>query len=185
MPTVKTSAARQTTVGDVKTKALVLSVILSLGVVSATITTPARAATSTTAAAPLTLSNIALGQARTQIDRRQYSAAITTLAALRTHVRNTNAAAMAQIGKPPTDPESDDPPGPPAVIAALAMENRVTTVLVPRINGKTGPYINTAMSYTLYVTHTVRQQMLTKVTGLDPEGDGSDYADGMTDTVPL
>jgi hypothetical protein len=92
---------------------------------------------------------------------------------------------MAQIGKPPADPESDDPPGPPAVIAALAMENRVTTVLVPRINGKTGPYINTAMSYTLYVTHTVRQQMLTKVTGLDPEGDGSDYADGMTDTLPI
>jgi hypothetical protein len=168
-----------------------VSVVLSLSIVSATVTAPAKAATrssqqtvaSATTATPITLANAALARAVLQIKARQIYRAKLTLASLRTYVRRAHYAAMAQIGKPPADPESDDPPGPPAVIADTALEHRVTAALVPLYNGRRRHDMVGAMSYTLSVTHNLRQLMLTKVTGLDPEGDGSDYADSMSDTL--
>jgi hypothetical protein len=175
-----------------KTLSLVLGVVLSLSIVAATITTPAQAAesertatASTAAASPITLANAAIARTQLQIRNLQIAKAIATLGTLRTYVRRAHTAAMAQIGKPPTDPESDDLPGPPAVTADLALENRVTRALVPLVNRRRRADIVAALNYTLYVTHTLRQQMLTKVTGLDPEGDGGDYADGLADTLPM
>jgi hypothetical protein len=178
--------------GGAKRLSFVLGVILSLSVVAATITTPAQAAesertatASVAAASPVTLANAAIARAQLQFHRLQIAKAIATLGTLRTYVRREHTAAMALIGKPPTDPESDDLPGPPAVTVALALENRVTRALVPLLNGRRRADAVAALNYTLYVAHTVRQQMLTKVTGLDPEGDGGDYADGLSDTLPM
>jgi len=176
--------------GGAKRLSFVLAVILSLSFVAATITTPAQAAERTTTASaaavdPVPLANAAIARTQVQIRRLQIASAIKTLGTLRTYVRRSHTAAMAQIGKPPTDPESDDLPGPPAVIVDLALENRVTRALVPLVNRRLRADIVQALNYTLYVAHTLRQQMLTRVTGLDPEGDGGDYADGLSDRLPM
>jgi hypothetical protein len=75
------------------------------------------------------------------------------------------------------------PPGPPSVIAVLALEHRGTMGIVPLFNGRKHSDIVQELRDTLYVTHTLRQQMLTRVTGLAPEGAGADYSDGMSDLL--
>ena len=166
---------------------LVLSIALSVGVLSATVTTPAQAAQATPAAAvtPITAANADLAKAIKQVNAKQLAAAKITLKSLRGNVTKANNNAFALIGKPPTDPESDDPPGPPAVIAALALDHRVTMGIVPLFNGRKRDGIVVALRYALWTTHTLRQTMLNKVTGLPPEGAGDDYADGMSDTLPI
>ena len=166
---------------------LVLSIALSVGVLSATVTTPAQASQAAPAAAvtPIKAANADLAKAVQQVNAKQLAAAKVTLKSLRSNVTKANNNAFALIGKPPTDPESDDPPGPPAVIAALALDHRVTMGIVPLFNGRKRDGIVSALRYALWTTHTVRQTMLNKVTGLPPEGAGDDYADGMSDTLPI
>ena len=175
---------------------LVVGAAVSFGLVAGTVTTPAQAEVtrptlaqaatlSTAAATPITAANANLATAIQQVNQRQIAAAITTLVSLQGNVTKANNNAMALIGKPPTDPESDDPPGPPAVIAALALDHRVTMGIVPLFNGRKRSDIVHELRDTLWVTHTLRQQMLNRVTGLAPEGAGADYSDDMSDTLGL
>ena len=127
----------------------------------------------------------AVARAIRRVHSHQYSRARTALATARSHIRQANAGAAALIGKPPTDPESDDLPGPPAVLAALRLDNRVVTRVVPLFNGMTRPLMLDALRSTLGVTQNVRTTVLNKVTALPAEGDGDDYADGMADTLPM
>jgi hypothetical protein len=69
------------------------------------------------------------------------------------------------------------------VIAVLALEHRAPNGIVPLIKRTKHYLILQELRDTLYVTHTLRQQMLTRVTGLAPEGAGADYSDGMSDLL--
>ena len=182
--------------GGARMASLVLGAAVSFGLVTATVTAPAQAETagptvaqratlSAAAVTPITAANADLAKAVQQVNQKQIAAAIKTLVSLQGNVKQANSNAFALIGKPPTDPESDDPPGPPAVIAALALDHRVTMGIVPLFNGRKRSDIVKELRDTLYFTHTVRQTMLNKVTGLPPEGAGDDYTDGMSDTLGL
>jgi hypothetical protein len=175
---------------------LVLGAAVSFGLITATVTAPAQAETagptvaqratlSAAAVTPITAANADLAKAVQQVNQKQIAAAIKTLVSLQGNVKKANSNAFALIGKPPTDPESDDPPGPPAVIAALALDHRVTMGIVPLFNGRKRSDIVQELRDTLWVTHTLRQQMLNSVTGLAPEGAGADYSDDMSDTLGL
>jgi hypothetical protein len=162
---------------------LALGVALSLGVISATVTTPARAQVPASVSNQIGRADAALAQANQQVGNQQFGQATTSLGLVRAHVGKAHAAAIAQIGAPPTDPESDDPPGPPAVIAVLGLDHRVGMDVVPLFNGRTEPAVVNALQETLTVTYAARGQMLNRVIGLNPEGAGADYADDISDTL--
>jgi hypothetical protein len=175
---------------------LVLSAALGLSVISVSAVTPASAGATVQPGAyrepfarvapapnPVRLAGTALQQAIQQESQGQLSEAMTSLRTVRVNLRLAHTAAMAQIGKPPSDPESDDPPGPPAVLSVLGLEHRVGMGVVPLFNGNQAATFVHALRYTLRVTHTTRDTMLKRVTGLPPEGAGSDYTDDMSDTL--
>lgn len=135
--------------------------------------------------AHITKADDALARAIRRVHSHQYSGARTALATARRHIKQANAGAAALIGKPPTDPESDELPGPPAVLAALKLDNRVVTRIVPVFNGMNRHQVLDALRATLGVTQNRRLDVLNKVTALPAEGDGDDYADGMADTLPM
>ena len=134
--------------------------------------------------APLTRANAALTAAVAQVHKHQFLKARGSLGKVRTNLSRAHEAASSLIGAPPTDPESDDPPGPVSVIAVLGLEHRVTMKIVPLFDGMRSYRILQAFRYTLRVTHTKRDRMLDAVIALDPEGAGADYADSMADTLP-
>jgi hypothetical protein len=131
---------------------------------------------------PLQRARAALDAAEVRLQGHRYTRALASLKALRYNLAQAHEAAMAKIGKPPTDPESDEPPGPPAVIAVANLEHRVTMRLVPFFNGLTRDSVIFPLRTTLRKTHTLRNAMLDKVIAL-PAEKGEDYDDGMSDTV--
>ena len=133
----------------------------------------------------ITQADKAVARAIHRIHAHQYSGARTALVTARRHIKLANAGAMSLIGAPPADPESDDLPGPPAVLAALRLDNRVVTRVVPLFNGMHRPRVLDALRSTIGVTQTRRVGVLNKVIALPAEGDGGDYADGMADTLPM
>ena len=181
------------------TRAALLCLVVAVGVVSVASLRPGDAAAawqarvavaeteSTLAAAKPTAlqrARAALAAAQTRLTHRQYTKALASLKTLRYNLWRAHSAAMAKIGKPPTDPESDEPPGPPAVIAVASLEHQVTMKLVPFFNGLTRTGVIDPLAQTLRRTHVLRDAMLDKVIAL-PAAKGEDYDDGMSDTVPL
>jgi hypothetical protein len=135
---------------------------------------------------PIGRANSALARAIANVNSHRPYKAAAALRAVRRHVSVAHGAAMGLIGKPPTDPESDDPPGPPAVISVLALEHRVTKGVVPLFDRRrSGPYVVRTLRVVLAVAHHRRNVMLHRVIALPPEGAGSDYSDGMSDTVGI
>jgi hypothetical protein len=96
-----------------------------------------------------------------------------------------NKAATEQIGLPPTDPESDDPPSPPSVFAALKLDHRVTMRLVPRFDAFSRIDVVSSLNSTLTRTHSRRDSMLDAVIALPAEGARGDYDDGMSDMLGM
>ena len=136
-------------------------------------------------AIPIGRAQAALKTAKARLQKRQYGQGVAALRVLRTNVLNAHRAGMAQIGKPPADPESEDTPGPVAVTAVLNLEHTVGTGVVALFDGMTRSDAVVALRYTLWTTHVNRDRMLKKIIALDPEGAGADYADGMADTVGI
>jgi hypothetical protein len=136
-------------------------------------------------AIPIRRAQAALKTAKARLQGRRYSQGVGALRAIRLNVLKAHRAGIAQIGKPPTDQESDETPGPPSVIAVLNLEHSVGMGLVGLFDGMTTANVVVALRYTLWTTHVNRDRMLKKVIGLDPEGAGADYADGMADTVGI
>jgi hypothetical protein len=163
--------------------AVALTVVPGTG--TATAAGPAAPAAATTYKTHITQADSAIARAVNRVHAHQYSRAKTALATARSHIKQANAGAMALIGAPPADPESDELPGPPAVLAVLKLDNRVVTKVVPLFNGMDRPGVLDALRSTLGVTQNRRVTVLTKVLALPPEGDGDDYADGMADTLPM
>ncbi len=159
------------------TLALTLALDLGLGLGSG----------AASAAAPATShaakADQALARATAQIRAHDYTRARRSLAAVRLHTKAANANAKALIGAQPTDPESDDLPGPPAVLAALRLDNRITTRTVALFNGKTNESLVYSLRLTVGAAQIPRDAMLNAVIALPEEGDGVDYADGVADSL--
>jgi hypothetical protein len=134
---------------------------------------------------PIRRARSALNQANVQVQAREYAKALDSLVAVRVNVSQAQKAGMAQIGAPPTDPESDDLPGPVSVLAVLNLEHRVTMVVVQLFDGMKSEKVVASLRYTLWKAHGARDVMLDAIIALDPEGEGADYADGMADTLGL
>jgi hypothetical protein len=159
----------------------------------------ARAPRSTASPAPLSQSSpappsqsvsIPIEQARTalnsterRIANHRYEKALESLKVLRQNVVRANRAATGQIGLPPSDPESDEPPGPSSVFAVLRLDHLVTMRLVPPFDGLTNADVVGSLRYALSRTQASRDAMLDAVIALPQEGARADYDDGMSDTL--
>jgi hypothetical protein len=134
---------------------------------------------------PLARARTALIAAKLRLKLRNYAKALVSLKALRDNLGGAHRAGMAQIGKPPKDPESDEPPGPAAVTAVLNLEHRVMMEVVPFLNGMKTSAVIESLRFTFLTTHRLRNAMLSNVIALPAEGAGGDYDDGMSDTLDL
>jgi hypothetical protein len=111
--------------------------------------------------------------------------AIDALLVVTRQVRRANYAAMHQVGKPPNDPESDDIPGPPAVVAVLLLDHRVSRSVVAWFDGQTRARVMDTLLVALEVTHRRRHGVLDEVIALPAEGDFGEYADLMADRLTV
>ena len=136
-------------------------------------------------AIPIERAKTALSKAETDIAAHRYGQARDSLKILLRNVVEANRAAEAQIGLPPTDPESDEPPGPGSVFAVLSLDHQVTMHLVPLFDGLTDAGVITSLQDTLTRTHRSRDAMLDMVIALPAEGARGDYDDGMADTLGM
>jgi hypothetical protein len=136
-------------------------------------------------ATPINQARAALTKAEDQLAHKRYRKALDSLRVLRRNVVRANNAATAQIGLPPTDPESDDPPGPPAVFAVLKLDHRVTMHLGPLYDFLRRLEVVSSLNSTLTRTHGRRNSMLDAVIALPAEGARGDYDDGMSDTLGM
>jgi len=124
-----------------------------------------------------------LARARRQIRAHRYYRAVRSLERVTKHTRRVNVAAQALIGAPPTDPESDDPPGPPAVLAATRLDYRVSTGATALFDGQRRDRLVRQLRRSVATAQRRRDALLDAVIALPAEGDGADYADGMADTL--
>jgi hypothetical protein len=145
----------------------------------------ARAALPISVSEPIQRANKALAKTETLIMSHKLRKAIDSLQTLRLNVRRANNAATDQIGLPPSDPEGDEPPGPPCVFAALKLDHRVGMRLVPLFDGLSREDVVESLLATLVRLHDRRDAMLDAVIALPPEGARGDYDDGMSDTLPM
>jgi hypothetical protein len=132
---------------------------------------------------PLKRARAALDRAVTRLQPGNPASAIDPLASLKKDLGQAHRAAIRQIGKPPTDPESDDPPGPPSVLAVLKLDHQVGPTLVPLFDRRRNVELVDALGAALNRAVNRRDGMLDRVIALPPEGAGSDYADSMADTL--
>ena len=142
---------------------------------------PSSSATSWRSA--LTSASAALDRARTDIKKAHYGKATNDLRTMRRNTRIAHTAATALIGRPPTDPESDDPPGVGAVLKVGAFEHRLSMALVPLFSDPHAHHVGRPLARGLTVADSCRQAMLAKVIALKP-GKRDDYVDGLSDTLP-
>jgi hypothetical protein len=133
--------------------------------------------------APIQRADAALQSAIAQIRVHRYAKARASLRTVRRQGVQAQQIATALIGAPPTDPESDDVPGPPAVLAVLGLEHRITMQVVDLFDGMKRFWVVRDLRRTLGSTHYRRDVMLTKVISLPAEGARADYADGMADIL--
>ena len=126
-----------------------------------------------------------LARARAQIRAHRYYKAVRSLDRVARHTRRANAAAQALIGAPPADPESDDPPGPPAVLAATRLDYRISTGAIALFDEQRRTGLVRRLRGVVGTAQVRRDQVLDVVIGLPQEGDGADYADGLADTLGL
>jgi hypothetical protein len=136
-------------------------------------------------AAPIRQGRTALKAVKARIHLRLYAAALKSIGVVGRKVARAHEAGLAQIGAPPPDPESDDLPGPPSVIAVLDFEHVVTAQFVPLFANLQKTQVTRELGSTLTSTDALRNHMLDAVIALNPEEEGADYADGMADTLPI
>lgn len=131
----------------------------------------------------LASANTALGKALADIKKARYVRATNQLRKLRRKTQTAHTAAAALIGLPPTDPESDDPPGVAAVLRVGGFEHRVTSALVPLFSDRQGRHVVRPMAHGVNQADACRMTMLAQVIALNP-GVRDDYVDGLSDTLP-
>jgi hypothetical protein len=134
-------------------------------------------------AIPIRRTQKAFALTKEEIKAHRFRKAAGALQVVRDKGINAHVEAMGQIGLPPSDPEEDVPPGPVSVIAVLELDHKITLGAVALFRGTRNHRVVSAMRSALSSIHTKRDQMVDQVIGLDPEGDGADYVDDMTDMV--
>ena len=164
---------------------LMLTVAVSTGAGSASATTSPTAAAANPVTTHVKKADAALARAVQHIHAKKYAAARKDLTAVRSHTSKANAAAKALIGAPPTDPESDDLPGPPAVLAVTKLDTRISTGTVALFDHQTNAKLVHALRLTVQTAQVKRDSVLDPVIALPPEGEGGDYADGMADNLAM
>jgi hypothetical protein len=117
------------------------------------------------------------------IDDARYTAALRSLAALSADIVRAHRVALGQLNAAPADEEAETTPGPDSVIAVLTLEQSSITRIAGMFDLLTNASVVTALDKALASAGKKRNRLLNTVAGLDPEGSGADYADGMADTV--
>jgi hypothetical protein len=166
-----------------------LAALISLSVfvaVVALIRPPtAHAALPNSVSKPIKLANEALTTTEAMLADHKYRQALESLNTLRINVRLASNAAIDQIGLPPPDPESDEPPGPACVFAVLKLDHRVGMRLVILFDGLTRADVVGELDHTLTRMHARRDDVIDVVIALPAEGARGDYDDGMADTLTM
>jgi len=124
----------------------------------------------------------ALAKARTNLARGQYIRAAHHFRVAKNRARTANTAATALIGRPPTDPESDDVSGVAAVIGVNGLDHRITMALVPLFSSPKGHHVVPALGLALDRVDECRSVMLQRVVAQSPAA-LDDYVDGLSDVV--
>jgi uncharacterized protein len=132
---------------------------------------------------PIERAKTALNTVERRIADLLFDQAPESLGLVRHAIAQANRAAADQIGLPPGDPESDDPPGPGSVFAVLKLDHLVTIRLVPLLDGLMDTEVLRALQSTLSRTQRSREALLDAVITLPAEGARADYDDGMSDTL--
>lgn len=159
--------------------ATLISVVAWLSFASSGLALPSSVAT------PIQRAKAALAKTEDHLAHHRYAKAQGSLFVLRRNIARANNAAKGQIGLPPADPESDDPPGPPSVFAALKLDHRVMMHLVPLYDALGRLDVVSSLNATLQRTNGRRDAMLDAVIALPAEGDRGDYDDGMADMLGM
>jgi hypothetical protein len=136
-----------------------------------------------TVTAPLGKAKTSLTRAIARLQHNRYHLAVDYLRSFTGRIGVATHAARNQIGKPPTDPESDDKPGPPSVQAVIRVQHAAVTGLLPRFDGLRRPGAADALRHALHAAVHRRDNLLSAVVALKP-GPRGDYADGLADTLP-
>jgi hypothetical protein len=131
---------------------------------------------------PQAKAQAALARSVARLRAGQPRKAVRALRSLAVQVARAQRQAIGTIGKPPSDPESDEPPGPAAVLAVLGLDHRVTSTLVPHVSTQKKVRVVSGLGFALQRTHVSRNRMIGKVVALPP-AKGDDYADGMSDVL--
>jgi hypothetical protein len=118
-------------------------------------------------------------------DQDQEGASAALLAAAQDFDRS-HLAVMHQVQAVP-DPEAEDEStaGPDSALAALNVEQVSVASLAALFDGVTDESIVVGIGTALAEAQTVRAELISTITGLDPEGAGAAYADSLADTVPV
>jgi hypothetical protein len=124
----------------------------------------------------------ALANTEEHVDEAEYTKAIVSLRAVRQNLVRADKAAMRQMNAIPTDPNAETTPGPDSAIAVLTLDQEAAVTVAGLFNGNTGTLV-TALASTISTAQLTRDRLLNRIIGLDPEGAGADYADGMADTL--
>lgn len=117
----------------------------------------------------LTAADKALGKARFDLRHRHYVKAAKQLRVTKRQALTANTAATRLIGKPPTDPESDDPPGVTAVLRVSGFDHALTMALIPLFSDPKGHHVVAPLGKALNTTVACRDRMLGRVIALKPE----------------
>jgi hypothetical protein len=132
---------------------------------------------------PIKHADAALTRATNELRKHHPARAIAALKDAKRHVGRAHTVATNLIGAPPTDPESDEPPGPRAVLAVLGLDHRVEMRVVPLFDGRSRTDVVDSLRGVLSSTNHRRKVLVNRIVALPPEGAGADYADGMGDTL--
>jgi hypothetical protein len=131
----------------------------------------------------VTAATDALTKTLTNLQNHRYVKAVAHLRIVGHQTRIAHTAATALIGRPPTDPESDEPPGIAAVQRVAGLEHQIAVKLTPTFQNVTDATVVHSLGRKLNVAVSCRDVMLAKVIALRP-GARDDYADGLADTLP-
>ena len=132
---------------------------------------------------PVAKAGAVLTKTLNNLQNQRYDKAAAHLRILGHQVRLANTAATGLIGLPPTDPESDVPPGIPAVQKVAGLDHTITVKLVPTFQNLSNDLVVQRLGTKLNVADACRDVMLEKVIGLKAAA-RDDYADGLADTLP-
>jgi hypothetical protein len=131
---------------------------------------------------PIHRAELSLDRSEEYVDAGDKVRAVAALKAVRANMARADKAARRQMTAVPADPEAETTPGPDAVIAVLNLDSEIVTNLAGLFDTKQGIIVQ-GLSPLLFATMNARDKLLAAVIGLDPEGAGAAYSDGMADIV--